>query len=221
MTRIIFLHGLEGGPSGAKSIYLRERSEVLTAPDLHMSVMDFWKTNSIIRSAVWIGITRPWTLFDRPRLIHAAVLESLLSCTKIAEAAISQSQHDIIIGSSWGGAVCLSVISRGKWGGNVVLLAPALKRILLRSEAPHAYEVLHKYYQDIRNALKENPGLKIIVVHGSEDKTVPLEDSEELCRELCVELIIINGGDHGMNDHLLENHMLANILSKMDMNDCL
>jgi len=91
-----------------------------------------------------------------------------------AQVLIDSEQPDIIVGSSRGGAVALSV---NTLGARLVLVAPAWKRF------------------------GGNPQLACggVVIHCREDKIIPYEDSEELSR-LTGAALITCGKNHRMND---------------------
>jgi len=91
-----------------------------------------------------------------------------------AQVLIDSERPDIIVGSSRGGAVALSV---NTFGVRLVLVAPAWKRF------------------------GGNPQLACggIVIHCREDAEVPYEDSEELCSVTGATLITC-GADHRMRD---------------------
>jgi predicted alpha/beta hydrolase family esterase len=91
-----------------------------------------------------------------------------------AQVLIDSEQPDIIIGSSRGGAVALSI---NTFGAQLVLVAPAWKRFGGNTQLACGG----------------------IVIHCREDTEVPYEDSEELCNETGATLITC-GADHRMKD---------------------
>jgi predicted esterase YcpF (UPF0227 family) len=93
---------------------------------------------------------------------------------EIAQLLIDTEKPDVIVGSSRGGAVALSV---NTFGARMVLIAPAWKR----------------FGGNIQTALGG------IVLHCRDDKYVPYEDSEEL-RDKTGAALITCGTDHRMND---------------------
>eukprot|EP01062_Namystynia_karyoxenos_P001034 TRINITY_DN10364_c0_g1_i4.p3 TRINITY_DN10364_c0_g1~~TRINITY_DN10364_c0_g1_i4.p3 ORF type:complete len:165 (+),score=23.48 TRINITY_DN10364_c0_g1_i4:54-497(+) len=74
---------------------------------------------------------------------------------------------DVVVGSSFGGAVCVELLRRGDWGGPSVLLAPAAA-----------------LYARMRGAAEPvlPEGARAIIVHGARDAVVPPADSERLAR---------------------------------------
>ena len=59
-------------------------------------------------------------------LVRWRVAISLRACVTIQSAAIRREKPDIVVASSWGGAIALLCIQQGHWGGPTLLLAPAL-----------------------------------------------------------------------------------------------
>ena len=77
MTRVLFLHGLEGSPHGTKGTWLREHYDVV-APALDTSSIE-------------------------------AALEDALAALA--------AEPDVVVGSSFGGAVLLELLHVGAWRG--------------------------------------------------------------------------------------------------------
>jgi predicted esterase len=67
---------------------------------------------------------------------------------------------DVLVGSSFGGAVALSLLLRGKYAGPTVLLAPAFASFGVEGRIPER--------------------TRVVVVHGSRDDVVPIADSRRL-----------------------------------------
>jgi predicted esterase len=67
---------------------------------------------------------------------------------------------DVLVGSSFGGAVALALLQRGAYAGPTVLLAPA-----------------HTHY-GVESRIPE--GARVVIVHGSRDAIVSIEDSRKL-----------------------------------------
>lgn len=75
-------------------------------------------------------------------------------------AALATIRPDVLVGSSYGGAVAVAMLDRGVWRGPTVLLAPAAERL------------------GVPNRLPE--GVAVTIVHGVHDDVVPLEHSHAL-----------------------------------------
>jgi hypothetical protein len=100
---------------------------------------------------------------------------SFARAVRQAQAAYDFVCPDMIVGSSRGAAVAMALDSGGS---SLVLLAPAWKR------------------WGTATAVKPNT----IIVHASDDKVVPFEDSVELCLNSPGASIIPAGQDHRLND---------------------
>jgi len=74
--------------------------------------------------------------------------------------ALTQFRPDVLVGSSFGGAVALQLIRRGLFRGPTLLLAPAT---LL-------YEQEHQL----------PGGVPVLLVHGADDRIVPIEHSRRI-----------------------------------------
>jgi predicted esterase len=91
---------------------------------------------------------------------------------------------DVVVGSSFGGAVALALLQRGAFSGPTVLLAPAHTHFAVESRIP--------------------PGARVVIVHGSRDAVVSIEDSRRLAAS----------GGRGLVDFVEvdDEHRLATLL---------
>eukprot|EP00603_Paraphysomonas_imperforata_P007821 CAMPEP_0114433952 /NCGR_PEP_ID=MMETSP0103-20121206/11981_1 /TAXON_ID=37642 ORGANISM="Paraphysomonas imperforata, Strain PA2" /NCGR_SAMPLE_ID=MMETSP0103 /ASSEMBLY_ACC=CAM_ASM_000201 /LENGTH=166 /DNA_ID=CAMNT_0001603765 /DNA_START=192 /DNA_END=692 /DNA_ORIENTATION=- len=139
--------------------------------------------------------------------------------TQIAISAVERQLPDIVVGSSMGGAIALEFLRTGEVAVPAVLLAPALGKLL-------GDEGLEKWCADFTS--REGHGkYPIIVVHSILDDVVDIKHSRELCGHIGAELVEVEGGDHSLNDYLLDGivqedgtpeannlqHIIARILS--------
>jgi len=219
--RLLYLHGLETDlrvPDTGKTKVAAMRStfggEALVLPDLGTGRAAFDRPNSVLRSLLrlpqlhaaaalaacslaFVAATQPahaallsfapllllallaWTMV--PAAVEGAVERSLA----VAEKELGRSKVDLLIGSSWGGALAALCVQRGTWSGPVLLLAPAGARIGARC-SPGS-----KLAQMLAAPLP--PQARGLVVHGTRDKTVPLGDSEALCKHMPQALRVIKG----------------------------
>lgn len=92
-----------------------------------------------------------------------------IGCLQQQKEAIRSFQPDVVVGSSFGGAVLVELLRQGAWTGPTLLLAQA--------------------------ALKFNPearlveGVRVLLVHGSSDDVVPPEHSRRLAETGDAELV--------------------------------
>ncbi len=76
--------------------------------------------------------------------------------------AIAARAPDVLVGSSFGGAVSLALLQRGGWRGPTLLLAPAVRFCKLSPELPERVAVL--------------------IAHGTRDTVVDIETSRALAK---------------------------------------
>jgi predicted alpha/beta hydrolase family esterase len=108
--------------------------------------------------------------------------DSFDTSVKIAQDIIDVETPDVVIGSSRGGAVGMSI---NACGASVVLIAPAWKRFLNEQQMQT---------WDIRCDAQ-----RTIVLHSRSDDVVPFEDSESLSQRNGVKVLEI-GENHRMSD---------------------
>eukprot|EP00931_Biecheleriopsis_adriatica_P056519 TRINITY_DN33489_c0_g1_i1.p1 TRINITY_DN33489_c0_g1~~TRINITY_DN33489_c0_g1_i1.p1 ORF type:complete len:280 (-),score=47.61 TRINITY_DN33489_c0_g1_i1:287-1054(-) len=235
MLKVLFVHGLESGPRGSKAKYLASLPGVQTVtPDLHMSLVDCRKKNSVIR-CIPAGILRtplgmlvvlcsmplllfwasPWkycvcalcaglTLWLGAR---EALQISMERCIQIVGPEISKFQPHVVVGSSWGGAVALQCAACGMVKDAALLLvAPA-------TCAAGSWSLLWPDTSDMQLPL----GIadRCLVVHGDQDNTVPVEGSRKLCKANGIRLIEIGGGDHRLNEGIVRTGRLEELIREM------
>ena len=178
--RVVFCHGLESGPSGRKARYLRRHFPSTIVPDLEMSAFSLAKRNSFIRKSL-------------------NVRASLIGCAKIALAAIEQQTDPdddvILVGSSWGGLVALSLITdHGFKPYKVVLIAPALS----------IHGIAARFFPDFMPSCLPSE-TSILLIHGTADETVNFKSSQELAAKFPQQITfdVVENGDHRLNDYLI------------------
>ena len=102
------------------------------------------------------------------------------SCVGLQAAEIERFGPDVLVGSSFGGAVVVELLRRAAWSGPTLLLAQAA----LRRDAGAALPT----------------GVRVWLVHGRRDAIVPPEDSRRLARTGSPELVRLVEVD---DDHAL------------------
>jgi Fic family protein/predicted esterase len=150
MTRVLFLHGLEGSPDGKKGRWLRKHHDTV-APTLDTSSIE-------------------------------AALEDAL-------AALS-TEPDVVVGSSFGGAVLLEMLHIGAWTGPCVFLAGAGPKLTGRRSLP--------------------PGGRTVLIHGLRDDVVPPKDSRDLSASRDDDVRLVEVDD----DHRLGGILRSGVLRR-------
>ena len=108
--------------------------------------------------------------------------ESFEESVRIAQEVIDAENPDLVVGSSRGGAVAMSV---NTVGAPIVLIAPGWKRFMNESQLSD---------WDIRCEPQ-----RTIVLHSPEDDIIPIEDSYEIADRWQVKVIEVGAG-HRMSD---------------------
>lgn len=239
--RVLFMHGLESGPSGDKVQRLREAGVEVEAADMKMSIRRLDRENSVVRNLLRntevqaagaafatslvrsLRDGRPWTALGgiaagaswlalRGTAVQRAALRtSYETCIEIQRAAIERYEPDVILGSSWGGAIAIELVVGGAWKGPTVLLAPALHRIAGRlgpSEGRGDVDAIVKRLQELAASQR------IVVMHDPDDETVPFGDSVALQGGSDIELKRVRAGGHRLMG-LLDDGSLVETLRGM------
>jgi predicted esterase len=82
------------------------------------------------------------------------------SCIRLQTEAVTSFRPDLLLGSSFGGAVVVTLLELGVWNGPTLLLAPAALRYDPAARLPE--------------------GVPVTIVHGTGDTVVDIEDSRKL-----------------------------------------
>lgn len=107
--------------------------------------------------------------------------------------ALAKIQPDVLVGSSFGGAIAVELLERGVFRGPTVLLAPAAAKL------------------GIRNRLPE--GVAVTIVHGTGDIVIPLSDSQELAATGTPSLVrLVEVDDDHRLQSLLDTGALADLV---------
>mmetsp|Transcript_13014 Transcript_13014/g.15542 ORF Transcript_13014/g.15542 Transcript_13014/m.15542 type:complete len:229 (+) Transcript_13014:74-760(+) len=213
-TQIVFFHGLEGGPGGRKHRWLLNKfsENNVHCTDMDVSLLNIRKTNSLTNQLLMnMFSTLPWNLLSKS--IQSSLNESLnLQMPLIEELNHmnkTQNIQNVLIASSYGGAVATLALSRGEWTGPTILLAPAYG--IMGSWGEYTSNDKPQYvYEQIGKKLTNKQKEQCCIIHGTNDTTINLNDSIELSKISGIRLRIIEGGDHRLNDslHILEEELL-------------
>ena len=102
---------------------------------------------------------------------------------------------DVLVGSSFGGAVVLAMLQRGFHLGATVLLCPAYRHFSVEGRIPD--------------------GARVVIAHGTRDDLVPLDDSKSLAATGTpglVELVVVDD-EHRLRT-LLDDDALAMLVRR-------
>ena len=182
--RVLYCHGLESGPSGRKPRILAAcgyRVTSVAMPCTKSSLL--WDPLFLLAGAALLGllVAAPILLLLAPllwlgRRRAAALLRPLVvrrvfaRCVAAQEAAARACRPELLVGSSFGGAVALELMRRGTVACPALLLCPAHRLVAeLAGQPPPA-------------APRGYPG-RVLLVHGTADSVVPPEHSAQLARE--------------------------------------
>ena len=114
--KIVFLHGLEGSPTGEKSQHLSKTYQA-KAPSLRTRALRELKSN--------LGQGSDFRSASKKDLSSAFDPAYQDACD-----AVRYYKPDIIVGSSMGGAILARMVKEGIWSGRCVFLAPAIENLL-------------------------------------------------------------------------------------------
>jgi len=187
---ILMSHGLESSKDGTKWLFLEKR----------LNENGFATLRFNYRTSPWHGRFKDTTLTGR--------VEDFRAATDFLE---ERGITDIgVIGSSFGGSVAIAGVGKVK---AMVLLATPLKLELPANEdggielesgrwlKPGFIEDLKKHdaAEDLKSIF-----CPILVVHGSEDEVVPVEQAHEIYKMANgpKDIQILEGGDHVLNNFL-------------------
>ena len=131
--RVLYVHGLESGVRGLKARFLAEK----------------------------FADTRCVAMPNSPTAKRSA--EDYEECLELQREAVDSFKPDVIVGSSFGGGLCLDLIGRGHWEGPAVLLCQAFQLARPKERVPWLL-----------------PGVPYCLVHGRRDAVVPPEHSHAL-----------------------------------------
>ena len=187
-----YCHGLESGPNGYKARSIRDYAEVI-APDQKMSVWNPLRRNSVIRSLLR---QPPWSLN-----ISSALLDSLDACVEIQTEALNQKTPDVLVGSSWGGLVATVLLAERLWSGPCILLCPAIwifERRLPNAQRLKEHGRIGDKLVERLSLLPESTRDQMLLIHGTDDPTIPIQDSITLSVRTGIKLERIPNGTHGL-----------------------
>lgn len=195
MTTVLFIHGLESGPRGKKALELEAAGFTVVAGQMPCSQRAILKDPVVIALiAIALGVLIAASMqgvlgfmicgisyavllrFVQPVLTRRMFRRSVA----VQLALLAANTIDVVAGSSFGGAVSVELLRSGAWKGPAILMCPAHRLVAGR-------------------AWRSSPELpadasRIVVVHGRQDETVPIEDSRSLVKGTAAKLIEVDDG---------------------------
>ncbi len=111
------------------------------------------------------------------------------SCVKLHAAHLAARRVDVLVGSSFGGAVALALVQRELWPGPTLLLAQAGLRYGLQPQVPG--------------------GVPMLLVHATEDDVVPVTDSREIAATNPSARLIEIDDDHALTAAVSRGDLVA------------
>ncbi|MBX3468641.1 MAG: hypothetical protein KF878_17340 [Planctomycetes bacterium] len=119
-----------------------------------------------------------------------------LACLEQQARAIEAFRPDVVVGSSFGGALAVVLLARGAWAGPTLLLAQASARFDPNLRLPE--------------------GVRVLLVHGTRDDVIDIEGSRRLARTGTPGLVRLVEVDDGHRlGTLLEGERLADLVREV------
>lgn len=216
--KVLFLHGLESGHKGRKYQAIRKSFTSVSSMDMssYCNLRKNWIYQPFfalipilisIPSIPLIADTTPqkWTFFSLIALpcvvaivvcLRIGIRSVIRNCMRLQLKEIEAFQPDIIVGSSFGGAIAAFLILEGHWHGPALLLAPAYSIILRWSR--------FLWVTPFRPSVTSEGSSALIVV-GLSDKLITVKDSSELQQAL------VDGGHHSRLVTVDDAHSLSRL----------
>ena len=192
--KVLYVHGLESGPQGAKVQQLREAGFEVEAAQMPCNASHARKdpvTLALVAGAV-LAVVAASVRFGAMGFLLAVVSLVLLQSSarrllvrrmfkrsvEVQRQMLRQHPIDVVVGSSFGGAVALELINSGAWKGPAVLLCPAHRLVATRG------------WMDVPTLPRDRG--QVVVVHGRRDEVVPLFHSKELVQGTAATLLEVD-----------------------------
>jgi len=196
---VLFVHGLESGPRGKKARTLEAagfrvvsaqmpcgRSAILRDPVVvgllcaALAILVVGMRAGLRGLGLALGALVVAQYFVRAALMRRVFRRSV----DVQLALLARESVDVVMGSSFGGAVVLELLARGAWRGQTLLLCPAHRLVASRAWRPVP-------------TLPADAS-RVTVVHGSRDETVPLADSRALVAGTAAKFVEVDD-DHRLS----------------------
>jgi len=206
MTKtVLFAHGLESGPRGRKARCLAAAGFAVVSEQMPCGRAHVARDPAVIAAAAavvgvgtmsairWgvrgIAVVAGAALVTKALASAALTRRVLRRSVEVQTRALANHRVDVVVGSSFGGAVVLELLMRGLWSGPTVLLCPAHQLVRKRARMSPSLSLA---------LLPDAVSSRIVVVHGRADETVPVAHSEALVAGSRARLIIVDD-DHRLS----------------------
>lgn len=201
---ILYVHGLESGPHGNKPRSLRDsgfdvvshlmpcgQKQIARDPVVIATALGSIATGAALTARFGLrGLALSAATFaaSKDRVKRALTRRMVERSVQVQLRALAEHRIDVVMGSSFGGAIVLELLRRGAWKGPTVLLCPAHERVCEREGRPWV----------ALEPLSERQRERCLIVHAREDEVVPYAHSVRLAAELGVELETVSD-DHRLS----------------------
>eukprot|EP01083_Nonionella_stella_P284230 967460_1 len=239
--KVLYIHGLESGPHGRKARILKQDFDVYAA-DMKMSTFNIKRKNSFLCSAlrqhllplilviiilvfaitsnafyqyILYGIALLYfvvmIIFCR-KLKGWIVMSSFNKCLTVQKQAILEYKPDVIVASSWGGAIGFELIKQNIWSGPTILICPAYLRIRCMNHAKNMLEPDY-FVQDTLRVKTECDSKyskkKWLIFHSEDDNVVNIKDSQWIvkCNQKKFELHTVKDNGHAMKPFVVSKQL--------------
>ena len=202
---VLFIHGLESGPHGRKARHLASAGFTVVAQLMPCGRAQLVRDPVILGAAAgtaatiaassriggWRGLGLAISLVGAaaPWAASRVMLRVFRRSVEVQTRTLMAHGIDVVVGSSFGGAVALELLRRGAWADPTLLLCPAHQLVARRAWLP------------LPPALAAPPtsiSSHIVVVHGRRDQTVPVSHSQTLVAGSQARLVLVDD-DHRLS----------------------
>lgn len=125
-VKILFLHGLEGSPSGSKASHLKQKWSAMCPAIRTKNVLDLKEKCA----GKWENASQ------------AEIEEAMQEAYRDALDAVKYADPDIVVGSSMGAALLYKLYANDQFSGSGVFLAPAIPHLISNTEIAEGTSVL-------------------------------------------------------------------------------
>ena len=134
-------------------------------------------------------------------------IDFLVACADVQRHALKRASPDILFSSSWGSAVALKLLADRDFDGPAVLLCPAHRVLLDERDADDLERRVA--------ALPKHVKRSCVLVHGTADATVDVSHSKALSETAGIDLVLVDGGSHGLGKPTADGTLFAILLDRL------